>query len=1759
MTDTIAGLPPDDERADPTAAWDAEDVFVFPASYAQQRLWFLDQFEPNSPYYNIPTAVRLRGRLDTAALGRSVNEIIRRHEALRTTFAAPAGTPLQVIAPGLTISVPVVDLTGLPGAEREAEAQRRAVAEARRPFDLARGPLLRVTLLKLGPEEHIALVTMHHIVSDGWSIGVFVAELAALYNAFSQDQGHAALAPSPLPDLPIQYADYAAWQQDWLQGEVLDQHLAYWRAQLASADGGSRGSPVLELPTDRPRPAVITNRGASLSVKIPKWLTEGIKKLSRQEGCTPFMTLLAAFQMLLGRYSGQTDISVGSPIANRNRAEIEGLIGVFINTLVFRTDLAGEPSFRELLHRVRETALGAYAHQDLPFEMLVEKLQPERDMSHAPFFQVMFILQNAPNRAEELPGLRLEQLDVDMGTATFDLTLSIAEELDGFDASVEYNTDIFDATTIERLLRHFRNLLEGAVAMPDQSISRLPLLGPAERQQVLFEWNDTARDYLGDRPALLHALFEEQVARTPDAPAVVAGGASLTYAELNARANQLAYHLRKLGVGAETVVGIAAEKSLETIVAVLGVLKAGGAYLPIDPTYPADRIAFMLEDSGAQIVLTQARVLEAGSWKLDRRSFAAHGSWKLETGGAGRQGRVVRLDADWPEIARQPISNNLASSFQLPDALAYVIYTSGSTGQSKGVMVSHRSIVNAYLAWEDDYRLRTDASVHLQMASFSFDVFTGDLVRALCSGGKLVLAPRELLLAPERLYALMRNERVDCAEFVPAVLRHLVQYLEDTRQTLDFMRLLLCGSDSWYVGEYQRFQRLCGPQTRLINSFGLTEATIDSCYFEGALDDMPADRLVPIGRPFGNTRLYILDAHEQPVPVGVIGELYVGGLGVTRGYQNRPDLTAERFVPDPFSRIEDGRLEIEDSPGTGTQSWRSRASHIFNLGAAELSTSATRLYRTGDLARWLPNGNVEFLGRRDYQVKIRGFRIEPGEIEAALGGHPGVRQAVVAARTAPNGEKRLVAYIVPAHAPAPERGELRRYLLERLADYMVPSAFVEVSRLPLTPNGKVDRNALPEPDWTQRGTEETYVAPRTPVEEVLARLWSDVLGVGQIGIHDDFFALGGHSLLATQLISRLRDAFQVDLPLRNIFESPTIAALAERVEEAQRNASGVQAPPIRPVSRDRELPLSFAQQRLWFLDQLEPNSPFYNLPEAVRLSGPLDETTLIRSLNEVVRRHEALRTTFPTVNGQPRQVIAPALTLALPVVDLSDLPAADAEAEVARQARTEAQTPFNLAAGPLIRGRLLRLSSTEHIILLTMHHIVGDDWSSSVLVQEIGLLYNAFAQGLPVPLPELPIQYADFAAWQRDWLSGDVLAQQIGYWKEALAGLPPVLELPTDRPRPPVQTFDGDYVTFALPAALSTQIRGLCQREGVTLFMTLLAAFQTLLHRYSGQADFAVGSPIANRNRADIEGLIGFFVNTLVLRARFDGAGTGRTPSFRQLLRRTRETTLAAYAHQDLPFEMVVDALQPERNLAHSPLFQVMFAVQNAPLRAQELPEVTISPVEVHSGTAKFDLTLFMIEEGEQLTGALEFNTGLFDRVTVERMLEHFRELLASITADPDQPVDRLNLLPEQERRLLLTTWNDTTVEFPEHLAAHQLFEAQVERTPDAVAVRFRDEALTYAELNARANQLAHYLVGLGVGPDVLVGISVERSLEMAVGILGILKAGGAYLPIDPTYPTDRIAYMLADSGTQIVLTQARLVEAGSWMGAAKLRTEAGC
>ncbi len=1889
----------------------ADEVFVFPTSFAQQRLWFFDQFEPGSPFYNIPTAVRLKGALDVGALSRALDEIVRRHEALRTTFAVQAGQPVQVIAPALHLPVDLVDLSGLDETEREVETLRLATQEARTGFDLTRGPLLRVRLLRLSAQEHVILLTMHHIVSDGWSMGVLVGEIGALYDAFAHGR------PSPLPPLAIQYADFAEWQREYLTGAVLEQQLAYWKQQL----GGEL--PVLNLPTDRPRPPVQSSLGDARAREIPAGVLEAFQAACRQEGASLFMGLLAAFYVLLYRYTGQTDLTVGSPIANRNRAEIEPLIGVFINTLVFRGQLDGDPTFRQLLRRVRETALGAFAHQDLPFEMLVDALQVERDLSRSPLFQVMFILQNAPTGlprrgapapAADGPALQMEPLEIGTGTATFDLTFSLSETATGLDVSVEFNTDLFDGATIERLLGHYETLVQAASTGLDQPIATLPLLTAPEREQLLVDWNATTRRY--DRAEWTVAqLFEAAVARTPDAEAVVWPGTAdrpgevrLTYAELDRRANQLAQHLITLGVGPNLTVAMCLDKSAEMIVGVLGVLKAGGAYVPLDPTHPADRLGFMLADCGARVVLTQARLTE------------------LLTPLAG-DARLIALDTDWDAIARQPAASPGPRSG--PDDLVYLIYTSGSTGKSKGVLLAQRSLVNQYLAWEEAYELAA-VRAHLQMANFAFDVFSGDFVRALCSGGTLVLCPRELLLQPKELYALLRREGVQCAEFVPAVLRQLIEHLKETDQALDQMRLLLCGSDSWYVREYQEFLRFCGPDTRFINSFGLTEATIDSTFFESRQLDLHADRLVPIGRPFANTQLYILDKRFQPVPVGVPGELFVGGLGVARGYLNRPELTAERFVT----------LTLAGGPA-----------------------ASIRLYRTGDLSRYLPDGNVEFLGRADHQVKIRGYRIEPGEVEAVIRQHPAVRQTVVLAR-----DGRLVAYLaadlavdrvpiesrcraalaqpgnghldgagaldlpmldlssgglaladvpdawaaghslhlqpqLPGVAEAPEmtgtilwkrgheagvmldagqpaqlallrqslkhvaaeddlrvadlRGsdprvplratcrvefedgrtrelvvenlsvggarllaepelwkgglplrlcllagdgggcdgpdalwldgvvwwhrderagvkfnttpetrarlqqrveafrqsqrfslaDLRTFLKSKLPDYMVPSAFVILDSLPLNSSGKIDRLALPAPDLAQAETGVEYVAPRTPTEEALAGVWAQVLTLPRVGVHDNFFELGGHSLLATQLVSRVRDAFQLDLPLRKVFELPTIATLAEAVEAARQQQTGAYVPPIVPVPRDQPLPLSFAQQRLWFLDQLEPGSASYNLPEAVRLTGALNVGALERALNEIVRRHEALRTTFTlTADGRPLQVIAPALTLALAVTDLSALPAPQREAEATRLATAEAQRPFDLAAGPLVRAGLLRLAAAEHILLLTLHHIVGDDWSSSVLTQELAALYDAFSHGRPSPLPDLRLQYADFAAWQRGWLQGEVLETQLGYWRRQLAGAPPVLELPTDRPRPAVQTFNGAYQSFTLPASLTRQLKAFTQREGATLFMTLLAAFAALVQRYSGQTDFTIGTPIANRNRADIEGLIGFFVNTLVLRADLSGA-----PSFRQLLQRVRETALGAYAHQDVPFEMVVDALHPQRNLSHAPLFQVMFALQNTPLGAVTLSAGTaplsLAPVEAHSGTAKFDLTLFMVEEGETLSGALEYNTDLFDAATITRLAGHFQNLLAALVAEPDRPVAQVPLLSEAERRQLVVTWNQTDAPFPDHLLVHQLFEQQAALTPQALAAVDATTALTYAELDARANQLAHHLQALGVGPETLVGLCLTRSTAVPIAILGVLKAGGAYVPIDPGYPAERIAFMLQDTRAPVVLT-----EAGLWSRAAQ-------
>jgi amino acid adenylation domain-containing protein len=1503
-----------------------------PLSFAQQRLWFLDQLEPGNSEYNLPGALRLLGGLDVGALERSINEVVRRHESMRTTFAVVEGEPVQVISPHSPVTLPLTDLSSVSETEREAEVARLLDAEARRLFDLREGPLVSATLLRLGAEEHILFFTMHHIISDGWSIGVLVREVVALYEAFSAGR------PSPLADLKIQYADFAVWQREWLQGVVLEEQLSYWKRQLAGAP------PVLELPTDRPYSTATGMEGATVTLELSEALTESLKALSRREGVTLFMTLLATFQTLLSRYTGQEEIVVGTPIANRNRAETEPLIGFFVNTLVMRTDISGDPSFEQLLGRVREVALGAYAHQDLPFEKLVEELQPERDLSRSPLFQVMFILQNAPQGELAAQGLRFGSIEVQGGTAKFDLTLAAGESEGRLRCEVEYRTGLFDASTIKRMLGHFETLLEGVAARPEQRVSELPLLTGVEREQVLAEWNDTRRAY--PEGLCIHELFEAQAARTPGATAVVDGGVPLTFAELNGRANQVAHRLRALGVGPDVPVGICVERSGEMIVGLLGILKAGGAYVPLDPEYPRERLAFMLKDSDVGVLLTQERLLA-----------------RLPEHGAS----VVRLDADRPELERQSEENPAAVAH--PENLAYVVYTSGSTGVPKGVLGLHKGAVNRF-AWMWERYPFEDGEVCCQKTSLNFLDSLWEIFGPLLRGVPVVVIPAEEAKDPPELIRTLASNRVSRIVLVPSLLRNMLEAADDLQARLPNLKVWVTSGEAVPVELTQRFREAM-PRAVLLNLYGSSEISADvTAYDTTLMADGVAN--VPIGRPIDNTQIYVLDGRLRPVPVGVVGEVYSGGDGLARGYWRRPDLTAERFVPDPLGT----------RPGA-------------------------RLYRTGDLARFMPDGNVEYLGRRDFQVKVRGFRIELGEVEAALAKHPAVEQTVVVASEGEAGDSLLVAYIVSHGGAALRSGDLRNFLKESLPDYMVPSVFVSLDAFPLTPNGKINRLALPAQSRARVETGERYVAPSTPTEEILAGVWSGLLGLERVGAHDNFFELGGHSLLATRVVSRVRELFGVELPLRNLFEVPTVAGLAASLEKALKAGRGLHASPITRVPRRGELPLSFAQQQLWVIDQVEAGSAFYNVPTAVRLTGALDAAALGRAFDHLVERHETLRTTFSEQDGVPVQVISDAAPLALPVTDLSHLPAGEREAEVRRLSGEEAATPFDLARGPLLRVRLLRLSGDEHVVLLTMHHIVSDGWSMGVLVREMSALYAAYSSNEEPALEELPIQYADFAVWQREWLQGETLERQLDYWRERLQGAPPVLELPTDRPRPSVQTYEGARRSIVLSKELNDSIKALNRREGATLFMTLLAAYNVLLHHLTWREDIVVGTDVANRNRAETEGLIGFFVNQIVLRTDLSG-----DPTFAELLRRVRETAVEAYAHQDLPFDRVVDALKPERNLSYSPLFQVKFTLQNQntspwnPART----DLSLSQLDVESSMAKFDLLLNAYDSGQELVVWFEYRTSLFNSDTIKRMLGHLETILRGVVSNPEM---RLKALAE--------------------------------------------------------------------------------------------------------------------------------------------------
>jgi amino acid adenylation domain-containing protein len=1645
-----------------------------PLSFAQERLWFIDRLEPGSAAYNISQARRLRGALDVAVLERALGEIVRRHEALRTVFREVDGAPVQVITPFSGFTLRLDDLSGLPDADREAEVKRLTTEEARLPFDLAAGPLFRAGLLRLGDEDHVLLLSMHHIVSDGWSLGVLFPELSTLYDAYREGRD------SPLPELPVQYADYALWQREQLQGAAVERHLSYWRERLAGVPE------LLELPTDRPRPPVQTFRGAFERIELPAALLEQLQALGRSEGATLFMTLLGAFQVLLSRYNGSEDIVVGSPVAGRTRDEVAGLIGFFVNTLVLRTDLGGDPSFREVLGRVREGTLGAYEHQELPFERLVAELQPERSFSHSPLFQVAFSVDDAKQPAGDpasrpasgFAGLQAGGVAAEFATTNFDLELSFVVHAHGLSCALAYSTDLFERGTIARMLGHLERVLEQAGTDPDVRLSKLELLGEAERALVLGAWNRTEAEVPADR--CIHELFEAQVERTPGAEAVAFEGERLTYAELNARSNRLAHHLRSLGVGPDARVGICAEPGLEMVVGVLGVLKAGGAYVPLDPGYPAERLAYTLADSAPAAVLVQAHLRD-----------------RVESAGVP----VLELDAAAPAWDEGP-AGNLGRGGLTADHLAYVIYTSGSTGRPKGVRVPHRSVAATLAVAGGAFGFGAGDRVP-SLASFAFDIWLFETLLPLLGGGSVRLVPRERVPDVPRLM----EDLAWCTSVhaVPALMRRIVEEVRATPEgVLDTLRHAFVGGDA-VAPDLLEEMRIAFPAAEIHVLYGPTEAAI-ICAAHRLGSEAAARQMV--GRPLGNAALYVVDSGGGAAPVGVPGELCLGGASVTRDYLGRPGLTAERFVPDPFAT----------EPGA-------------------------RLYRTGDRVRWLADGSLEFLGRTDNQVKVRGFRIEPGEIEARLLEHAGVREAVVLVREDAPGEKRLVAYVAGDETAGAD--VLRAHLSERLPEYMVPAAYVRLETLPLTPNGKVDRKALPAPEGDAFPAR-VYEAPSGQAEEAVAAIWAELLGAERVGRRDHFFELGGHSLLAVRVISRVRQALGVEVSPRDVFERPVLADFARELETAAQSEAGA----IVPVDRTAAIPLSFAQQRLWFLEQLGNLGSTYNIPMRLRLRGELDRGALVRSLDRIVARHEALRTSFPTVDSKPVQHVAALEESGFRLVEHDLRALADAEDELRRLVQDETDAPFDLEHGPLFRGRLVRMAADDNVLLLTMHHIVSDGWSSGVLFGELEALYTAFARGEPDPLPPLPVQYADYAVWHRRWVEGPVLEAQAEYWTATLAGAPELLELPTDHPRPPKQNFAGESLNVEFDEALAAALKTLSQRHGTTLFMTLLAGWAAVLARLSGQDNVVIGTPSANRGRAEIEGLIGFFVNTLPLRVDLSG-----TPTVAGVLDRVRALALEAQRNQDIPFEQVVERVHPTRTLAHSPLFQVMFAWQNAPGTGLQLPGLALAPLfaagseEASSQVAaKFDLSLTLREHGGRIVGVVEYATALFDQATVERHVGYLRSVLTEMVADDARPLHRLDLLSAAERRMVVEEWNSTDAAFPAEECIHELFQAQVDRTPDAVAVSFQRDRVTYAELNAHANRLAHHLRALGVGPEVRVAVCFKRGIETVLALLAVLKAGGAYIPLDPGHPDDRLNYALDNSAPGAMLTGGPLL--GRFAGA---------
>jgi amino acid adenylation domain-containing protein len=1523
-----------------------------PLSFAQERLWFLEALEPGLSVYNLCRAARITGPLQVAALEKSLGAILDRHQVLRAKFLTIDGRPLQVAVAAERIALSPVDLRGFSPAARERKTGRILVEESQRPFDLAEGRMLRALLLRLNDAEHMFAVSTHHLVADAWSMGILFGELWIFYEAFLRGR-----APA-LPALSIQYRDYALWQRDRFRRDTPVSELDYWKQRLA-------GLPALDLPADRPRPPRQSYRGGRQGIEFPETLTAALNEMSRREGATLFMTLLAAFQLLLYRYSGQEDFAVGSPAANRDRVEVEGLIGLFVNTLVLRADLSGGPSFRELLRRVREASLAAYQHQKIPFEKLVEELNPPRELGRHPLFQTMFVLQNTPGRSATPPDLTLAPIEVDNQTSQFDLSLYLRERAGRLIGFFEYAADLFEDATVERLARHFQTLLESIVANPERSIAALPVLAAAERRQLLIEWNDTAADY--PRDACLHHLFEAQVERTPEAAALECDGNRLTYRELNRRANRLARRLKRLGVGPEVLVGVLAERSLETVVSLLAVLKAGGAYVPLDPSYPQERLAFMLADARVGILLCQKK------WATLIAADAARLLYIDELAQRGGEGGA-----------------NLESG-TTPDNAAYVIYTSGSTGTPKGAVGLHRGAVNRCCwMWQAYPFAPGDIASHKTPLSFVDSVW--EIFGALLQGVPSAIVPEAVAREPELLVRRLAERKVTRLVAVPSLLKAIFDQCPDAAKQLRRLKICISSGEALPVNLAGRF-RAALPGCRLINLYGSSEVAGDVACYEVS-DELEAT--IPIGRPIHNTRIYVLDPNRHPVPVGVSGEIYVGGENLARGYLHGPELTAEKFVADPFVR----------DPGS-------------------------ILYRTGDLGRYRADGNIEFLGRVDNQVEIRGCRIEPGEVEAALMQHPAVKETVVIASDVTRGEappsrpspvegegvsdsdRRLVAYLV-CHAQVTSINELRSFLKEKLPDFMVPSAFVTLDALPMTPNGKIDRVALTGlrgRKFKTEAVEAEAIEARSESEALVAQLWRQELKLKRVGVNENFFQLGGHSLLAAKMASQLRTAVGKDISIADIFRAPTVAGLAELIEKKLRGEAEPELPAIVAGPQRRLLPLSLSQKRLFVFSRLL-GGDFLNMPYAYRLEGRLDLPALRLAVQEIVRRHAVLRSGFVDADDEPRQFVRYHVKVKIPLIDLSGLGPERESERVERLSHADAVQCFDLEKPPLLRVKILRLSADKHLLLVTMHHLVTDQWSMGVFRKELGLLYAAFSSGLTSPLTNPAFQFSDFVLWQHRLLSAGALSRSLDYCMRQLGEPSPRLDFHgTERPRKKAR-YHSTRKPFEVDDGLFTGIRSFAADKNCTPFMVFLTGLFVWVHRLTGESDVRIATLVANRTQPGTEGLIGYFVNAVVLRARV-------LPklSLQELLEQVREVCLSAYAHAEVPFEFLEDLLEKQHRHRGAPLYQVMLNYRNLSTPAHEAIGLTIASWEgkIRAGDpgvaiSRLDVEVHLREVSTKLTGAVNFRSDLFDDAGMERFLGGYSSLLHQVIAYPERRISRLSL-----------------------------------------------------------------------------------------------------------------------------------------------------